>query len=211
MKMIAENIAKILITSDAVRLSPQDPFTYTSGLKGPIYTDNRVLISFVEERKAIVDAFIDLVKERGLKPDYLAGTATAGIPWAAFMAERMGLPMVYVRSKPKGHGAGKQIEGNLPEGKSVLIIEDLVTTGGSAINSVEAIRNEGKGIVHEVFAIFSYGLEKAENAFRESSTALTTLTNLDVLLDVALEMGKVSEEDKAKVMKFKTDPVGWMN
>lgn len=211
MKMIAENIAKILIESDAVRLSPQDPFTYTSGLKGPIYTDNRVLISFVEERKMIVDAFIDLVKERGLKPDYLAGTATAGIPWAAFMAERMGLPMVYVRSKPKGHGAGKQIEGNLPEGKSVLIIEDLVTTGGSAINSVEAIRNEGKGIVHEVFAIFSYGLEKAENAFRENSTALTTLTNLDVLLDVALEMGKVSEEDKAKVMKFKTDPVGWMN
>lgn len=209
--MVAENIAKILIKSDAVRLSPQDPFTYTSGLKGPIYTDNRVLISFVEERKAIVDAFIDLVKERGLKPDYLAGTATAGIPWAAFMAERMGLPMVYVRSKPKGHGAGKQIEGNLPEGKSVLIIEDLVTTGGSAINSVEAIRNEGKGIVHEVFAIFSYGLEKAENAFRESSTALTTLTNLDVLLDVALEMGKVSEEDKAKVMKFKIDPVGWMN
>jgi len=211
MKMIAENIAKILIESDAVRLSPQDPFTYTSGLKGPIYTDNRLLISFVEERNTIVDTFINLVKERGLKPDYLAGTATAGIPWAAFMAERMGLPMVYVRSKPKGHGAGKQIEGNLPEGKSVLIIEDLVTTGGSAIKSVNAIRGEGKGIVHEVFAIFSYGLEKAENAFRESSTALTTLTNLDVLLEVALSAGKISEEDKEKVMKFKTDPVGWMN
>ncbi|MBU1445900.1 orotate phosphoribosyltransferase [Patescibacteria group bacterium] len=209
--MIAEKIAKILIESDAVRLSPQDPFTYTSGLKGPIYTDNRLLISFVEERNAIVDALINLVKERGLKPDCLAGTATAGIPWAAFMAERMGLPMVYVRSKPKEHGAGKQIEGKLPEGKSVLIVEDLVTTGGSAINSVNAIRDEGKGIVHEVFAIFSYGLEKAENAFRESSTALTTLTNLDVLLDVALQMGKITDEDKAKVMKFKTDPVGWMN
>jgi len=166
--MIARKVAEILLNAKAVKLNVKEPFTYTSGLISPIYTDNRVLISYVEERDTIVDGFIDLIKERGLKPDYIAGTATAGIPWAAFVAEKMKLPMVYVRNKPKGHGAGKQIEGMLTKGKSVLIIEDLVSTGGSALNSVNAIRNEGKGIVHEVFAIFSYGMDKAETAFREA-------------------------------------------
>jgi len=104
--MDAEKIAKILLKTNAVKINVKEPFTYTSGLKSPIYTDNRVLISYPEERSVIVDEFIDLIEERGLKPDYIAGTATAGIPWAAFVVERLNLPMVYVRSNPKGHGAG---------------------------------------------------------------------------------------------------------
>lgn len=207
--MLASQVAEILLNRNAVKLNVKEPFTYTSGLISPIYTDNRLLISYPEDRKVIVDGFIKLIEERGLNPEYLAGTATAGIPWAAFVAERMELPMIYVRNKPKGHGAGKQIEGYLPEGKSVLIIEDLVSTGGSSLNSVNAIRNEGKGIVHEVFAIFSYGMQKAEDAFREASVALTTLTNIDVLTKVALEKGSISEDDASEVKRFISDPPNW--
>lgn len=207
--MIARQVAEILLKVNAVKLNVKEPFTYTSGLISPIYTDNRVLISYVQERDVIVGGFIDLIKERGLKPDFLAGTATAGIPWAAFVAERMNLPMVYVRSKPKEHGAGKQIEGMLPEGKSVLIIEDLVSTGGSSLNSVESIRGEGKGIVHEVLAIFSYGMEESEAAFRKASTALSTLTNVEVLLEVAKEKNYITEDEAKEVQRFIQDPPNW--
>jgi len=207
--MIARKVAEILLDVNAVKLSVKNPFTYTSGLISPIYTDNRVLISYVQERDVIVGGFIDLIKERGLKPDFLAGTATAGIPWAAFVAERMNLPMVYVRSKPKEHGAGKQIEGMLPEGKTVLIIEDLVSTGGSSLNSVESIRGEGKGIVHEVLAIFSYGMEESETAFRNASTALSTLTNVEVLLEVAKEKNYITEEEANEVKRFISNPPAW--
>jgi len=207
--MIAEKIAEILLECDAVKLNVKNPFTYTSGLKGPIYTDNRVLISYPEERKIIVDAFLNMIKERGLKPDYLAGTATAGIPWASFLAQESGLPMVYVRPKPKEHGAGKQVEGMLKKSQNVLVIEDLVTTGGSAINTVKVLRNEGECMVHDVFAIFSYGLMKSEEAFRAESVALTTLTDIEVLLGVALKRGDITEEEADKVRKFRTDPEGW--
>jgi orotate phosphoribosyltransferase len=180
--MVSEKVADILLKTNAVKINVKEPFTYTSGLVSPIYTDNRVLIGYTEERKMIVEGFVQLVKERGLQPEFLAGTATAGIPWAAFLAAEMDLPMVYVRNKPKGHGAGKQIEGYMPEGKNVLVVEDLISTGGSSLNSVNALRNEGKAVVHEVLAIFTYGFEKAENAFREASVASTTLTDIHVLI-----------------------------
>lgn len=208
--MNAENIAEILLATNAVKINTKKPFTYTSGLKSPIYTDNRVLISHPEERGVIVDEFIKLIHERGLKPDYIAGTATAGIPWAAFVVERLGLPMIYVRSKPKGHGAGKQIEGDLPEGKSVLIIEDLISTGGSALNSVNALRNEGKSSVHDVFAIFSYGLDKSEEAFLNASVALSTLTDIDVLIKVALQNNKIDDSDVTAIRRFKENPNNWL-
>jgi len=207
--MIAEQIAEILLNCNAVKLNVKDPFTYTSGLKGPIYTDNRVLISYPKERKVIVDAFTAMLKERGLKPDYLAGTATAGIPWASFLAADADLPMVYVRPKPKEHGAGKQVEGMLKKSQNVLVIEDLVTTGGSAINTVKVLRGEGECMVHDVFAIFSYGLAKSEEAFRAESVALTTLTDIEVLLTVALKRGDLTQEEAEKVKKFRTDPEGW--
>jgi len=209
--MIAPQVAQILLKVNAVKLNVKEPFTYASGLVSPIYCDNRLLISYVEERNVIIDGFIKLIEEKGIKPDYLAGTATAGIPWAAFVAERMGLPMVYVRNKPKGHGAGKQIEGYLPEGKSVLIIEDLISTGGSSLNTVNAIRNEGKCIVHDVFAIFTYGMQKAEDAFREASVAASTLSNIEVLTQVAKDKGAISEEDQAEVKRFISEPPNWAN
>lgn len=207
--MLATEIAKILLKVNAVKLNVTEPFQYTSGLKGPIYTDNRVLISYVDERAVVVDGLVKMAEEKGLKPDYIAGTSTAGIPWAAFVADKMGLPMIYVRSEPKGHGAGKQIEGYLPEGKSILVIEDLITTGGSALKTVEALRGEGKGIVHDVFAIFTYGTEKAENGFREASVAASTLTNVSVLLDVAVKSGNITEEDAQQVQEYFKDPQSW--
>lgn len=207
--MLANQVAEILLKVNAVKLNVKEPFQYTSGLKGPIYTDNRVLISYVEERSVVVDGLVQMAEEKGLKPDYIAGTSTAGIPWAAFVAEKMQLPMIYVRSEPKGHGAGKQIEGYLPEGKSILVIEDLITTGGSALKTVEALRGEGKGIVHDVFAIFTYGTEKAENGFREASVAASTLTNVSVLLDVAVKNGNVSDEEAAEVREYFKNPQEW--
>jgi orotate phosphoribosyltransferase len=208
--MDAKKIAEILLKTNAVKINVKNPFTYTSGLKSPIYTDNRILISSPPERGMIVDGYLKLIEERGLKPDYIAGTATAGIPWAAFVAQKMNLPMIYVRSKPKGHGAGKQIEGDLEENKSVLIIEDLISTGGSALNSVNAIRNEGKCIVHDVLAIFSYGLEKAEESFRDASVALSTLTDIDVLIKVAHEKEQIEQSDIEAILRFKKDPDNWM-
>ena len=207
--MVSEKVADILLKTNAVKINVKEPFTYTSGLVSPIYTDNRVLIGHTEERKVIVEGFSQLVKERGLQPEFLAGTATAGIPWASFMAVEMDLPMVYVRNKPKGHGAGKQIEGFMPEGKNILVVEDLISTGGSSLNSVNALRNEGKGVVHEVFAIFTYGFEKAENAFREASVAATTLTDIHVLMEVGKENGTFSDEDVEKVKAFVADPQNW--
>jgi orotate phosphoribosyltransferase len=150
-----------------------------------------------------------MIKERGLKPDYISGTATAGIPWAAFVAERLKLPMIYVRNKPKGHGAGKQIEGYLPEGRNVLVIEDLITTGGRALNSVNAIRSEGNSIAHDVFAIFTYATEKSETAFREASCALSTLTNIEVLLKIAVKKGEISSQEAEQVRDYFKDPENW--
>lgn len=207
--MDAKQVADILLKVNAVKLNVKEPFQYTSGLKGPIYTDNRLLISYVDHRKVIVDGYVEMIKEKGLQPEWIAGTSTAGIPWAAFVADRLGLPMVYVRSKPKEHGAGKQIEGYLPEGKSVLIIEDLITTGGSALGTVNAIREEGKCTAHDVLAIFNYGTEKAENGFREASVALSAMTDVNVLLEVAVEGGSVSAEDADEVRAYFKNPQGW--
>lgn len=207
--MIAHQVADILLKANAVKLNVKEPFTYTSGLKGPIYTDNRLLISYPEYRDVIIQGFIDMMNEKGLKPEYLVGPATGGIPWAAIMADRLKLPMVYVRSKPKGHGTGKQIEGYLPEGKSALIIEDLFTTGGSAIRSVEVMRGEGKAIVHDVFAIFSYATQKSEENFRAASCAPSSLTDVNVLLEVAEKNGDISAEDLAQVKEYFIDPPNW--
>jgi len=203
------NIAKILLENKAVKLSFNPPFTYVSGIKGPIYTDNRVLISFVEARNAIVEALTAAIKENKLKFDYVAGTATAGIPWASFVAYKLGAPMVYIRPKPKDHGTGKQIEGFLEENKRVLVIEDLVTTGGSSLKTVDIIKNEGKCKCDAVLCIFTYGLEKSKNAFAEAGIKLFSLTDLDELLDVAIDGKYISADDKAKILEYKSDPENW--
>ncbi|MGL4896988.1 MAG: orotate phosphoribosyltransferase, partial [Cetobacterium sp.] len=148
-----KNIAKSLLGTEAVRLSVKDPFTFVSGIKSPIYCDNRKMIGFPKERQVVVDAFIEVLKEKDF--DIVAGTATAGIPWAAFIAQEMNVPMAYIRGEKKAHGAGRQIEGAEFEGKKVIIIEDLISTGGSSIKAVAAAREAG-AIDVEVLAIFSY-------------------------------------------------------
>jgi len=207
--MASTEIAKILLENKAVKLSFNPPFTYTSGMKGPIYTDNRVLVSFVGARDTIVDGFLAAIKENNLEFDYVAGTATAGIPWAAFVAQKLGVPMIYIRPEPKGHGTGKQIEGFLEAGKRVLVVEDLVTTGGSSLKSVNVVKNEGKCICDSVLAIFTYGLGKSVKAFSEAGIKLFALTDLDELLKAAVASSFISADDEAKILEYKADPENW--
>ena len=199
-------IAKDLLDIKAVFLRPNEPFTWASGIKSPIYCDNRKMIGSVEERNTIIEGFIELLN--GLDFDVVAGTATAGIPWAAFIADRINKPMAYIRSKPKDYGAGKQIEGPDVDGKKVVVIEDLISTGGSVIKAVEAVRREG-GIVTDVAAIFSYEFAKAVGAFEEAKTNLVTITNFPTLLEVAKE-GKIIDEAQLELAsKWNKSPDTW--
>lgn len=199
-------VAQALLNVGAVKLNVAEPFTFTSGIKSPIYCDNRKMIGSVEERNTIIEGFIELLN--GLDFDVVAGTATAGIPWAAFIADRINKPMAYIRSKPKDYGAGKQIEGPDVDGKKVVVIEDLISTGGSVIKAVEAVRKEG-GIVTDVAAIFSYEFAKAVGAFEEAKTNLVTITNFPTLLQVAKD-GKIIDEAQLELAsQWNKSPDTW--
>ncbi len=204
-----KEIAEILLQKGAVKLSLNPPFTWVSGIKSPIYCDNRVLISFVKERDQIVEAFLRIMAQKKLKADVIAGTATSAIPWAAWIAERLDLPLVYVRPQKKDYGAGKQIEGVLSPGSKVILIEDLISTGGSAINSALALRNEGKAQIQDVLAIFSYELLESLVCFKKDNLNLTTLTNFSVLLELFLERGLVNQQDYQEILKFTDNPRSW--
>ncbi|MCK4883992.1 MAG: orotate phosphoribosyltransferase [Candidatus Diapherotrites archaeon] len=204
------SVAKALLNLKAVSINTNEPFRYSSGILSPIYTDCRILISDVEKRKLVVDGFIELLeKEIGLENiDLIAGTATAGIPHAAFISERLNIPMIYVRAKKKEHGKQNMIEGKLTEGQKVVVIEDLISTGGSSINVANAIREKG-GIVNNCMAIFSYGFESSKNAFEENNIKLSTQTNLPNLLNVAVENNYLSQNQQDQVMSWIADPAGW--
>jgi len=204
-----KNIAKILINLNAVQVSINPPFTWTSGIKSPVYCDNRILISHTNERRIIVNAMAQKIEELDLKPSVLAGTATSGIPWAAFLAEKLNLPMVFVRSKPKGHGTKKQIEGEIHPESKVLIIEDLISTGGSSIATADAILNEGQSEVLGVLAIMSWELPKARENFQEANIDQFTLTGFTELIPLSAEMKQISEDDVDTILKFREDPPSW--
>ncbi|WP_418966048.1 orotate phosphoribosyltransferase [Cetobacterium sp.] len=201
-----KNIAKSLLGTEAVRLSVKDPFTFVSGIKSPIYCDNRKMIGFPKERQVVVDAFIEVLKEKEF--DIVAGTATAGIPWAAFIAQEMEVPMAYIRGEKKAHGAGRQIEGADFEGKKVIIIEDLISTGGSSIKAVAAAREAGATDV-EVLAIFSYEFEKAYKNFEQDHIPWTTLSNFASLINVATEENYLNEEEAEIALKWNKTPDTW--
>ena len=205
----AQQIAQILLDIKAVKVSIDPPFTWTSGMLSPIYCDNRMLISHPGPRQKVLDAFKQVIKEKELKVDVIGGTATAAIPWAAFLAHEMGLPMVYIRPEKKAHGAGKQIEGDLEEGKHVLIVEDLISTGGSSIASAEAVREEGKCTVTDVLAIVTYELSKAQVGFDEAKLNLHTLTSYTELVALAVERGVINLAMQKQVLEFKEDPPAW--
>lgn len=191
----AKEVAKSLLKTGAVKLNVKEPFTFVSGIKSPIYCDNRKMIGYPEERKVVIDEFVKKLSEMDF--DVVAGTATAGIPWAAFIAMAMNKPMSYIRGEKKKHGAGKQIEGADFEGKKVIVIEDLISTGGSCIKAVEAARNEGAKEV-EVMAIFSYEFDKAYENFKKENIKWQTLSNFSALLELAKEE-KYLTEDEAKI------------
>ncbi|PTH33934.1 orotate phosphoribosyltransferase [Staphylococcus agnetis] len=199
---MAKHIAQALLDIEAVSLSPNDMFTWSSGIQSPIYFDNRVTLGYPNVREAIRDGLIELIQNHFEKVDIISGTATAGIPHAAFISDKMNLPMSYVRSKSKSHGKQNQIEGALSEGKKVVVIEDLISTGGSSITAVEALREAGADVLG-VVAIFTYGLRKADEQFKQAQVPFYTLSHFDELVDVAVERGKISKQDVEGLIQWR--------
>lgn len=200
-----ERIAEHLLNIGAVELRPNDPFTWTSGIKSPIYCDNRLTISYPEVREDLADGFVELIKAHYPDVEVIAGTATAGIPHAAWVAQKLGFPLIYVRSKPKGYGKGSQIEGRMLDGQKVVVIEDLISTGGSSINAAKAVEAEG-GNVLGVCAIFTYQLPKAEQAFTEAGVAYHTLSNYTALIEVAKSRETITAQDAQVLAEWRKDP-----
>jgi orotate phosphoribosyltransferase len=200
-------VAQILLDVGAVVLNVARPFRYTSGLLSPIYCDNRLLLGNVAARTRIVDSF--LIKLDSVKCGVIAGTSTAGIPWAALIAEKLGKPMAYVRGKAKEHGKKKQVEGADVSGKRVVLIEDLVSTGGSACDAVTALRQAG-ALVTQCVSIYTYELSSAAERFDEIDCGLITLSNFSTLIAVARETAKISSEHAQKAFEWNANPNGWM-
>ena len=200
--MNSENVARALLNIGAVKIQPDDPFIWASGIISPIYCDNRQIIGNVEARKEIVQYFVEKIKEISPDAEVIAGTSTAGIPHAAFISDAMDLPMSYVRGSKKKHGTGRLIEGAAVKGKKVVLIEDLISTGGSSIEAAEILKEEGAE-VEIVLAIFSYQLEKAHDNFESSGFEYETLSDLDALLDVSIEDSLLTEEEREEVVRFR--------
>ncbi len=204
-----DRIAEYLLSIGAVKLSPQSPFTWTSGIKSPIYCDNRMIYSHPEARTFFVQALASRIKSLHIEPDVVAGTATAAIGWAALVSDRLNLPFIYVRAKAKEHGAKKRIEGDLKPEKHVVVVEDLISTGGSSLSTVEALRDEGKAVVTDIVSIFTYEFESATESATENSIKLHPLTTITSLVKVALEQGRITQQDAKMIAGFAKDPQGW--
>lgn len=198
-------IASALLNIGAVALRPNEPFTWSSGLKSPIYCDNRLTISYPEIRERIADGFVAIIKAYYPDAEVIAGAATGGIPHAAWVAQKLNLPMIYVRDKPKGHGKENMIEGALKPNQKAVVIEDLISTGGSSLKVALAV-NEAGGQALSVLAIFTYQLEKATKAFVDANIPLQTLTDFSALLEVAVQLGTIQPEDIALMQSWRVDP-----
>lgn len=199
--MDKKEIAKILLHVGAVELSPEDPFTWASGIQSPIYCDNRLTMSDPIGRKKIAQGLADLIKEYYPETTLIAGTATAGIPHAAWVADILGLPMVYIRSAAKGHGRSRQIEGKVTSLDKAIIIEDLISTGGSSLNAVEALRSENVEVTG-VVSIFTYELESADKAFEEAGLSYKSLTDFNALTEAAKESGAITDASIRELLEW---------
>lgn len=204
----SQRVAKALLDIHAVTLNPDQPFTWASGLKSPIYTDNRLTISYPEVRQAIFNGMVEQIKLHFSEADVIAGTATAGIPHAAWVAQNMELPMIYVRTKPKDHGQGKQIEGVLKEGQKVVVIDDLISTGGSVLNAVRAVNNAG-GKVIGVVSVFTYDLPVADQNFMANGLKYYSVTDYMTLIKVAKENNQISADHLKSLQEWRKDPLSW--
>lgn len=204
----ALKVAEFLLQIKAVKLQPNNPFTWASGWNSPIYCDNRITLSYPAIRTFIRQTYTDAVLESFGKPDVIAGVATGGIALGALVAQELGLPFIYIRSSAKGHGMGNLIEGHFEKGQKVVVIEDLISTGGSSIKAVEALKDaemDVKGLI----AIFTYGFSVADENFKNANCPYVTLTNYDILIEEALRKDYISENDMASLREWKDNPGAW--
>lgn len=205
MQSKASEIASLLLKIKAVFLSPDKPFTWASGIKSPIYCDNRLILTAPEVRNVVEQAIADTVKEKYPDAEVLMGTSTAGIAHAAIAAHILGMPMGYVRGSAKDHGRNNRIEGRLEKGQKVVVIEDLISTGGSCIDVVEALREAGADVLG-VVSIFTYGMQKGIERLKAADVENTSLSNFDTLVSVAAEQGYVSADDEPRLRRFMANP-----
>ena len=201
-------LANFLLQIKAIKLNPASPFTWASGLKSPIYCDNRITLSYPNIRTFIREAFVKMCVEHYGKPDLIAGVATGGIPQGALVAQELGLPFCYVRSEAKSHGLNNQVEGIVPQGASVVVIEDLVSTGKSSLAAVEALREKGAS-VKGMMAIFTYQLDAATEAFKKANCDLVTISNYEALIQKAVEENYVSDDQMQSLKEWRKSPQAW--
>ena len=209
MKTLENIFAGKLLKVKAIKLQPTNPFTWASGWKSPFYCDNRKTLSYPELRTFVKIEIARLISEQFAEVDAIAGVATGAIPQGALVADALNLPFVYVRSKPKDHGLENLIEGELKPGMQVVVVEDLISTGGSSLKAVEAIRNNGCEVVGMV-ASYTYGFDVAAQAFRDANVQLYTLTNYEAVVEEALRIGYIAQEDVALLNDWRKDPANWM-
>lgn len=208
MENLARILAEKLLNISAIKLQPLNPFTWASGWNSPIYTDNRKTLSYPEVRTFIKIELCRLIMENFGQADAIAGVATGAIAQGALVADELGLPYVYVRSTPKDHGLENLIEGNLTPGQKVVVVEDLVSTGGSSLKAVEAIRKAGCEVVGMV-AIFTYGFPVAVESFKNAGVTLLTLSNYNAMLDAALKTNYIGSDDVETLKEWRKDPANW--
>ncbi|MBQ7773984.1 MAG: orotate phosphoribosyltransferase [Bacteroidales bacterium] len=208
MESIEKIVAKQLLDIKAVKLNVENPFTWASGWKSPIYCDNRKVLSYPAARKVVYEAFVQIINNRFKDVDVIAGVATGAIAYGMMVAEVLGKPFVYVRPKPKDHGTGAQVEGDLPQGARVVVVEDLISTGGSSLAAVDALQKSG-AIVLGMVAIFTYNFIKSRRAFENANVELHTLSHYEALLEQAVEENYIKAEDMAVLKEWRINPETW--
>jgi orotate phosphoribosyltransferase len=204
----AYKVAEFLLQIKAIKLQPENPFTWASGIKSPIYCDNRKTLSYPKIRNYIRQHFVQTINNHFPMPDLIAGVATGGIAIGVLVAQEMGLPFVYVRSEEKKHGLTNMIEGHFESGQNVVVIEDLISTGGSSLKAVEALREKGC-VVKGMAAIFTYGFEESVQNFKKAKCRLETLTNYDTLIETAVKKEYINEKDLDSLKKWRQKPKTW--
>ncbi len=205
---IEKEIAQSLLQIKAIKLNPANPFTWASGWRSPIYCDNRKILSYPTVRKQVYEAFAQVIAEKYPQAEVIAGVATGAIAHGVLAAEKLGKPFIYVRSAPKSHGLANQVEGEVAPGAKVVVVEDLVSTGGSSLNAVQALREAGVDVLGMV-AIFTYGFAAAEENFSKNKVKLTTISDYNAMIELAAEQGYVQAEELETLKEWRKAPEKW--
>lgn len=208
METTQKEVSKKLLELNTIKIQPLSPFTWASGWKSPIYCDNRKILSYPDTRSFIRDKFAEIIRKKYPQAEVIAGVATGAIAHGVLVADMLGLPFIYVRSKPKGHGLENLIEGEMKPGQKVVVIEDLVSTGVSSLKAAEAVNNFGAEVIG-MLSIFTYNFNLARENFKNANIELTPLSRYQVLIDTALEMGEISKDQVETLMEWREDPANW--